>query len=151
MSDTTSDATLPAIEDAYPLQELMGYVITCWEENLAVAEMPITAQIGNRYGIPHGGVYCMLLDTVSGYCGTFVPNGGARRLAMTLSLSINFIGRPSGTRMIATGRKTGGGKNMFFTELELRCDDGTLIATGQGAMRYRKGDAVTAATLATPN
>jgi len=139
VTDAPSKTSDPTLEDTYPMQELMGYEITRWEQNLAVAEMPISDRISSRHGIPHGGVYCMLLDTVSGYCGTHVPHGEPSRSAMTVSLSVNFIGRPSGTKMIATGKKTGGGKNMFFTELELRCDDGTLIATGQGAMRYRKG------------
>lgn len=144
MTNEMGEAGRPPLADSYPLQDLMGYVITRWEQDLAVVEMPISDRIGNRYGLPHGGVYCMLLDTASGYCGTYVPKSQPKRLAMTVSLSVNFIGRPSGTKLIATGRKAGGGKNLFFTELELRCDEGNLIATGQGAMRYRNGsDAAT--------
>lgn len=139
--DERTGETFDASAENYPFQELLGYRLTRWEEDLAVAEMPVSEKIYNRHGIPHGGVYCTLLDTVSGYCGTYVPMGEPRRLAMTVSLSVNFVGRPSGATMIATARKTGGGRNMFFTELELRCSDGNLVATGQGAMRYRKGEA----------
>ncbi len=138
MSEEDGKVTTLDIEP-YPLQKVLGYSITRWEQDFAEVRLKLDEIHANRHGIPHGGIYCLLIDTASGFSGSYMPPGQPRRMAMTLSLAVNFVGQPKGTVLIATGRKVGGGQSNFFTEVELRCDEGVLVATGQGAMRYRKG------------
>jgi len=58
---------------------------------------------------------------------------------LTLTLNTQFItaARPDDGMLIATATKTGGGKNIFFSEGEVRTKDGKLIATATGV--FKKG------------
>lgn len=126
-------------EPPYPLQAALGYHITAWEDGFTRVELPITERIINRHGIPHGGVYAVLIDTAAGYSGCYAAPGAPKRYAMTLSLNTSFVGLPRGERLIAESRVTGGGRKTFFTSIELRDDLGTLVATGSAVSRYRSG------------
>lgn len=127
------------IEDPYELQKLLGMRIVDWSTDYACWELPITAKLGNRYGIPHGGVYAALLDTVMGFAGCYTGDAGARRMAMTLNLNVSYLSRPKGALLIAEGRRVGGGKSTFFGEGVIVDETGEKIATGTGTFRYRKG------------
>ena len=129
------------IEDPYPFQELLGFRLTHWAEGLARFELPLTEKLTNRHGIPHGGVYASLLDTVMGYCGSYTGDPERRQMCMTLSLTTNFLGRPTGPVMFGEGRRTGGGRSTYYAEGKLWDESGTLCATGIGTFRYRKGGA----------
>lgn len=133
----SQDDINPITEAPYPLQEALGYSITRWSEGHARVELELAAIHANRHGIPHGGVYAMLIDTAAGFSGSWCPPGEPRRFAMTLSLTVNFVGLPHGKRLIADGRKIGGGRNIFFSEIVLKDELGTLIATGSASLRYR--------------
>lgn len=132
---TLSDSDL--IEEPYEFQKLMGFQITQWAADLCVLEQPMHPGLGNRYGIPHGGVYATLLDTVMGFCGCYTGAKTEVKHAMTLSLNVNYLSRPKGQIMTATGRKTGGGARTFFAESDLTDETGELIATATGVFRYR--------------
>ena len=91
----------------------------------------------NRYGIAHGGVHAVMLDTVMGYCGCYTGDRDDPKLAMTLSLNVNYIGQAKGNVLIAEGRRTGGGRKTFFAEATIMDELGTKVATGTGVFRYR--------------
>jgi uncharacterized protein (TIGR00369 family) len=141
MSETDADPGLdPAlIETHYPFQKLLGFRMTGWSEDFARFELPLDEHLANRYGIPHGGVYAALLDTVMGFAGCYTGVPGEKRLAMTLSMTTNFLSRPTGQLLIGEGRRTGGGRSSFFADGTVRDDAGTTIATATGVFRYRKG------------
>ena len=126
-----------AAETPYPLQEALGFRIVEWAEDYARVEMPIATVHQNRYGIPHGGVYATLIDAAAGYAGSWCPHPGRRRLAMTLSLNVNFVGRPTGETLVCEARRVGGGRKTFFAEATLKDDKGALVATGAATLRYR--------------
>lgn len=126
------------VEETYPLQGHLGFTMTGWSEGYSAFEMPLRPFHMNRYGIPHGGVYVTLLDTVMGYCGCYTGTPDEKRLAMTLSLTTNFLSRPSGTILTAEGRVTGGGRRTFFADGVLTDDRGTTVATATGTFRYRQ-------------
>ena len=131
-------ATHPEIiEDPYPFQSLLGFEIVEWTAETVEARLPIHDALGNRYGIPHGGIHATLLDTVMGYAGCFTGSPTEKRMAMTLSLNVSYLSRPKGETLIAKGRKIGGGKRTFFAEAEITDETGELIATGSGTFRYR--------------
>ena len=131
-------ATFPEIiEDPYPYQNLLGFEIVDWTEDKAVVHQPVKAHLGNRYGLPHGGVYASLLDTVMGFCGCFTGDPIDRKFAMTLSMNVSYLSRPRGELLIVEGRKIGGGQRTFFAEGEVKDETGELIAKGTGTFRYR--------------
>lgn len=127
------------VEPAYPFQSLIGFDMTDWSEGYARFELPLKPDLMNRYGIPHGGVYAVLLDTVMGFSGSYTGDPDSRQMVMTLSLTTNFLGRPKGDLLIGEGRRTGGGKSTYFANGTLTDQDGTTVATGTGTFRYRTG------------
>ena len=135
MSDLHPDVK----EDPYQLEAHLGYTLTLWELDRAIVELPLAPHLSNRQGLPHGGVHATLLDTAMGYAGCFTGDADAPQMALTLSMTVNFLSRPKGIHLIAEGRRTGGGKSTFFAESVVRDDEGELIATATGVFRYRKG------------
>ncbi|CUK11948.1 PaaI family thioesterase [Shimia thalassica] len=136
MTMTPLDARLD--ESPYALQKHLGFHLTHWGEDHARLELPIEHYLSNRAGLPHGGVYATLLDTVMGYAGCFTGDPDHKRLALTLSLTTNFLSRPKGALLIAEGRKVGGGASTFFAEATILDETGEVIARGSGAFKYRK-------------
>lgn len=132
----SGDEGVVLMEPAYPFQRHMGFVMKAWSVDRAVFELPLQEYLNNRYGIPHGGVYAVLLDTVMGYSGSYTGDLAVRRKAMTLSLTTHFVSRPSGEVLIAEGRRTGGGKSTFFAEGRITDSTGALIASGTAVFRY---------------
>lgn len=124
-------------EEPYALQRHLGFEITEWSQGFARIEIPIKPHLMNRHGIPHGGVYATLLDTAMGFSGCFTGDPNAKRLAMTLSMNVNYEGRAQGSQLICEGWQTGGGARTFFAQALLTDDFGTRIASGTGVFRIR--------------
>lgn len=125
------------IETPSALQNHLGYEMTGWARDHARIELPLAPFLMNRQGLPHGGIHATLLDTAMGYAGCYTGDPRHPQMALTLSLTVNYLGQAQGTRLIAEARRTGGGKTTFFAEATVRDDTGALIATGTGVFRYR--------------
>ncbi|KAA0913019.1 PaaI family thioesterase [Aquicoccus porphyridii] len=124
-------------EEPYPFQAHVGFTITDWSDGYCRLEQPMLAHLGNRYGIPHGGVHATLLDTAMGYAICFTGDPDDRQLAMTLSLNVQYHAVAKGKLLITEGRRTGGGRSTVFAEGEIRDETGTIIATATGVFRLR--------------
>lgn len=135
----TSDPQLFPIVEPFRYQRLLGMVMTGWSEGYARFELEVHDDLINRYGIPHGGVHASMLDTAMGHAGAFTGDPDTHRFVMTLSFTTNFLAAPTGRRLIAEGRRTGGGRSTYFAEGTVCDDEGTTIATATGVFRYRKG------------
>lgn len=129
--------TKDLLEDPYEYQKLIGFEIVDWTQGNATLHLLLAEKHGNRYGIPHGGVHATLLDTCMGFAGCYTGDRNAPQLAMTLSLTVQYLSRPKGKRLIAKGTKTGGGRKTFFAEGEITDETGELIAKGTGTFRCR--------------
>ncbi len=125
-------------EEAYALQSHLGFELTGWREGRARVEMSVGPHLGNRQGVVHGGIHATLLDTAMGYSGCYTGDPARRVLALTLSLTVNYLGPVGGARLIATGERTGGGRSTSFASGRLEDETGTLIATATGVFRYRE-------------
>jgi len=128
-------------EPDYPFQTHMGFRMLGWKPDWARFDLALGDHLLNRHGIPHGGVYATLLDTVMGYAGCYTGDPDNRRTAMTLSLNTSFLGRATGARIFAEGWRTGGGQSTFFAEGRVTDEGGAVLATGSAVFRYRKGAA----------
>jgi uncharacterized protein (TIGR00369 family) len=118
---------------------LVGYRLVEWREDFAEIALDVEDRHLNRSGIAHGGVAATLLDTALGYAGCHCAVPGRVRRAVTLSLTVNFVGPiAAGTTLTAVGRRTGGGQRIFYAEGEVRDADGALVATATGVWRYRQ-------------
>ena len=129
----------PRTAAPYPLMETLGYRVAEWEVGRAVVELEIEALHANRHGIPHGGIHALLMDTAAGFAGSRAPEGAPNHRCMTLSLNVNFIALPRGSRLIAEAKVTGGGMRTYFTAMEVRDETGLLVANGTATCRRRDG------------
>lgn len=128
----------PAVaEPPNPCQIHIGWRMIEWNDERCVLELPLAPHHMNRYGIPQGGIYAMLLDTAMGYAGAYTGSAQNKRFTMTLSLTTNFLGRPNGTVLFASGRRVGGGSRTFFAEGSIRDEGDSLVATATGTFRFR--------------
>lgn len=127
------------VEDAYPLQQHLGFEMTAWKADYARIEVPLTQVLMNRQGLPHGGVHATLLDSAMGFAGCYTGDPDRRQMALTLSLTVNYLAQATGTRLIAEGWRVGGGHKTYFAEGKVSDDHGNAIATATGVFRYRSG------------
>ncbi len=127
------------LEAPYKLQEMLGFTLTEWARDIAVVEADFTDMLKNRQGLLHGGIHALLLDTAMGYAGCYTGVAGLQQNALTLSMTVNYIGQMQGARLIATGRRIGGGRKTYFAEAEVTDDAGATLATATGVFRYRSG------------
>lgn len=117
----------------------LGIRITRFEEGLCEIEMIAEEKHLNRSGTLHGGVVASLLDVVGGYAGTWCNTPGNIRRAVTLSMSNSYL-QPGGPGLIrATGKISGGGYKIFFTEMSVFDADGTKLAFGMASYKITKG------------
>lgn len=84
----------------------------------------------------HGGVMATLMDVAMGLCGTWEPDPSDRRVALTLSMSINFS-KPAagGSRVRAIARCRSAGRKVFMASCDLLDEDDELIAFGEGVFK----------------
>ncbi|GAB5470709.1 MAG: PaaI family thioesterase [Rhodospirillales bacterium] len=134
-----SDYDPLAVEPPTPIFRTLGIRLTAWSEGYAKAEMPLDPDYANRHGMPHGGILMTLMDAVGGYAGCWCAYPGRVRRGMTLSMTTNFIGVAEGSGLIAEARVTGGGRNLFFTEMTVSDDSGRLAGRASATYRYRSG------------
>ncbi|WP_353471344.1 PaaI family thioesterase [Salipiger sp. H15] len=116
----------------------LGIEMVAWGEGFSRFELAIAPEHLNRHDNPHGGVHASMIDTAMGYAGCWTGDAEDRLMALTLSLNVQYLSRPRGTRLIAEGVKTGGGKSTFFAEATISDETGEVIAKGTGVFRYRR-------------
>lgn len=84
----------------------------------------------------HGGVMATLMDVAMGLCGTWEADPAQRRVAITLSMSLNFSApAAAGSRVRAVARCRSGGHKVFMASCDLLGEDDRLIAFGEGVFK----------------
>lgn len=132
-------------EDFYDESPFLGFLkprLEEWRDGHVRVRLPIQPVFLNRSGVVHGGIYATILDHGCGMAGLYCPVPGHRRYGLTLSLTTSFVGQSKGGDLIVTGTRTGGGRRVFFSEAEVKSEDGATLATGNGVFRYRTGSEV---------
>ena len=123
------------------LNGFLGFRIDEWSEGLAVLSVEIDERHRNRQGGLHGGVTASLIDAATGFCGIYEPDPEKRRGNATVSLTVNYVGRLKGSRIIATARLIRAGRRIYFSSAEVRDDTDALIATAEAVYAYTDRDA----------
>lgn len=125
------------VEGPYPLQRHLGFRLVAWSDGFARVELPLTDVLMNRQGLPHGGIHATLMDTAMGYAGCYTGDPARRQMALTLTLTVNYLGQATGGLLVAEARVTGGGRTAYFADGRLTDNTGALIATATGTFRLR--------------
>src|SRR5690242_4286133 len=85
-----------------PFLEALGATFTEWRAGYAEFTMLIHAGHLNRQRILQGGAIATLLDAACGYAGLFTT-GTAPVHGFTLSLTVNYLDRGIGDKVVAKG------------------------------------------------
>lgn len=118
-------------------QRETGYRASMVRPGYAELTLAVSERHLNRSDLVHGGVLMALLDSVGGYCGVIVDDETKPRRAVTLSISTNFMhSARAGSTLTATATKTGGGRRIFFSRMEILDENHQRIATAEGSYRY---------------
>lgn len=118
-------------------QELGGELLE-YSANRAVVGLTLEKRHLNNASNLHGGITASLLDIAMGLCGTYAEDPDERRVAITLSMNVNFSATAdegARVRAVATCRKNG--HKIFMASCDLLDDDDTLLAFGEGV--FKKG------------
>ena len=126
-------------ESESPFLEMLGTQVEEWREGFARISLTIGPEHLNRAGVIHGGVLATLLDHGGGFCGLYCTKPGNRRYGMTLSLTCNFVAQSKTGKVYVTGTQTTAGRRIYFSETEVRTEEGVLLATGSSVHRFRSG------------
>ncbi len=119
--------------------ELIGYELIERARDFARLRLVLEPQHMNRLGIPHGGLIASLLDTAAGFAVVFRDGSDHMVSAVTLSLSLHFLGQARlGDTLIAEGRRQGGGKSIAFANARVSTAAGVEIARAEGVFKYLK-------------
>jgi uncharacterized protein (TIGR00369 family) len=137
MTDTPIAPSL--LEPPSGLQTHLGFQLTEWSRDFARVELAFAPHLQNRQGLLHGGIHALMLDTAMGYAGCYTGEPGVQQNALTLSMTVNYLGQLQGKRIIATARRTGGGRRTYFAEAQVTDETGEVAATASGVFRYRTG------------
>jgi uncharacterized protein (TIGR00369 family) len=130
----------PSLETPQGFSQLLDYRLLVWRPDHAEVVLEIVPKHLNRSGVLHGGVVAALIDTACGYAGVHEIEPGKVRRAVTLSMTVSFLKQAGlGAVLTARARRTGGGRNIFFSRCEVADGDARLVATGEGTYRYRQG------------
>ena len=112
-----------------PIAQLFGMSISSVEPGDVVFHCEPDESTYNPIGVVHGGLACVLLDTVAG-CAVHstLPAGVGYT---SLEIKVNYL-RPihGGTVLTAHGWVTKSGRRAAFAEGDLRDSAGTVLATG---------------------
>lgn len=117
--------------------ELLGYRFTKRATDYCELELTVEHKHLNRLSVPHGGALATLIDTAAGAAVAFAQGPDKLTPAVTISLSMQFLGQAKvGDVLTAVGRRIGGGRTIAYGTAEIRTQDGRAIARGDGTFRY---------------
>ncbi|SMF30375.1 uncharacterized domain 1-containing protein [Tistlia consotensis] len=145
-----SDSSEPAVQSDSPdydprsgeivvgLQRLLGYRVGAWSDGFCRMVLPLDERHLNRFSGVHGGIYATLADAAGGFSGCYPDTPGLRRRCVTLSLTTNFLSQPGDGLLAAEAQVRGGGRSIFFSDIEIRDGGGLLLCTASGTFRYRE-------------
>jgi uncharacterized protein (TIGR00369 family) len=117
--------------------DLIGYRLIKHDKGYCELELKVEAKHLNRLGVPHGGNLAALIDTAAGIAIALAQGPDKVLPAVTLSLSMQFLGQAKvGDTLIATGRHVGGGRTIAYGTAEIKTVAGAPVARGDGTFRY---------------
>ncbi|NYT66272.1 PaaI family thioesterase [Alcaligenaceae bacterium] len=119
-----------------PFLNSLGIKIDSWADGEIVLYIDLQPMHLNRQGVLQGGVVSALLDAACGYSGLVPDPEDAKGNGVTITLTVNFIGSVSQGRVMATGKVTGQGRKIYFSQGQVTSEDGRVLATAQGSFKY---------------
>lgn len=120
-----------------PFRQFLGVEIQ-WvgDDGRSEISLPITENLLQAYGMVHGGIYCVLIDTVlgTGVRSVFQSDAGP----LTVDLNVSFL-RPTGMgRIYARSEIVKAGRKVVVGTADVVDAAGRKLATGRGSFLLRE-------------
>jgi len=119
--------------DENPFLQSLGVEIVTWRSGYAELSCKLKPEMLNRSGALQGGVVATLIDAACGYSGLYSALDEPKRHGVTISLSVNYMGRLQSGKVRAIGYLKGAGRKVFFAYGEVLDETGKVVASGQTA------------------
>ncbi|KAF0863421.1 PaaI family thioesterase [Pseudomonas sp. LD120] len=114
----------------------LGLSLREYQQSQTVIAITVAPHHLNQAGNLHGGVIASIADTAMGMSGTWHSDPAQWRLALTLSLNINYMAStPPDTEVRAVARTRGGGAKIFMASCDLLDADDRLLASAEGVFK----------------
>lgn len=134
MSAVTDASILQGLFSGFALH--IGLHLREYRQAQTVIAVTVEPHHLNQAGNLHGGVIASLADTAMGMSGTWHADPGQWRLALTLSLNINYMAAIApGTEVRAVARTRGGGSKIFMASCDLLDAQDRLLASAEGVFK----------------
>jgi uncharacterized protein (TIGR00369 family) len=111
----------------------MGVSVVRWGPDAVELEIPYSDALSAHEGIFHGGVLSALIDTAGAAAVMAGHDYNLGSRLSTISLSVNYLSAASGEKIVASARCARRGKTTHYASVDVRTDDGKLVAQGIGA------------------
>jgi uncharacterized protein (TIGR00369 family) len=113
--------------DRAPIGRLFGMRLS-YEGEHAVFHMPYNPDLDHALGLTHGGAVATLLDNA----GWFTAAPFFDRWIATVELTVRLLEPVGRQALVARGALVRRGKRLTVAEMEVRGEQGQLVATGGG-------------------
>jgi len=118
-----------------PFAEFLGIQIVGNEPGKARLTMALRPELMNSFHDAHGGVVMALADVALAVAA--ITQDGSARGAITVDLSVSFLGPGKGT-LRAEARCLRAGRSLAFSEGEILDAEGHLVAKALGTFKLRR-------------
>lgn len=120
-----------AWNDTNPFRKFLGVSVSFVDGGVAEVTLPVHDQLLQAYGMVHGGIYCVLIDTVLGSAVRGVCGFDSKPL--TVDLNVSFL-RPSGKGVLtARAEIIKPGRKVLVGNADVMDEQGRKVATGRGS------------------
>ena len=137
MIGSHSDDRINSLNQISGFNKVNGLRIVKWQDGEAMLRVDLRSDHLNPLGLVHGGLYATMLDVALAMSGNFRKAPDDLLPGLTLSLTLQYYAplHLQDEYAIAKGRRTGGGKSIFFAEGEVLAPDGRVIAVASGVFK----------------
>ena len=117
-----------------PFSEHIGLRVKRADGGESLVSLELRPELLNNHASGHGGVLMTLLDSAMAHAA--LSRVAYAREVVTVDMHVAFM-RPTGGRLQAQGRVTGGGRSVCFCEATVMDASGEVAARAMGTFRYR--------------
>ena len=118
----------------------LGIVFTEVGDDYLVAEMPVDHRSVQPMRMLHGGVSCVLIETMGSVAGMLcVPNPGKDYIVGTEINASHLRGAPEGTKVSARVAPVRLGRRVQVWSVDISNEEGKLVCTGRITCQVMNG------------
>lgn len=108
------------------ISKYIGLEFTDVDDGMLQAKMPVTPRVHQPYGLLHGGISCVLAETL-GSCLSNIFIDREKQIAVGTNITSNHLRGIREGEIIGTATFIRKGNTMHVSQIEIRDQDGNLI------------------------